>query len=190
MSILRFTRRGALAAVGAATLALAGCNSSVQGSAERAAAIDGRVDAALAFLDTDVPGARELGDKAAGILVMPLQTEASLGFGGSYGRGALRVGGATVDYYQATQASFGIQIGAQQYAHAIYFMTEDALANFRNGLGLTAGGDLELTMADNAQQISAETMTAVDPVIGIVFGQAGLLAGASVDGTVYNRIIP
>ncbi|WP_425090291.1 YSC84-related protein [Tropicimonas sp. S265A] len=184
-----FSRRAAMVAMGASALALAGCNS-VSGSAQRAATIDTRVDAALAFLDSDVPGARELGEKAAGVLVMPLQTEASFGFGGAYGRGALRVGGATIDYYQATQASFGVQIGAQQYAHAIYFMTEEALQNFRNGLGLTAGGDLKLTMADNAQQISAETLTAVDPVIGVVFGQAGLIGGASIDGTVYNRIIP
>ena len=32
-----------------------------------------------------------------GMLVMPLVTEASFGFGGSYGRGALRVNGITVD---------------------------------------------------------------------------------------------
>lgn len=189
MTSTQFSRRAAIAIMGASALALAGCNS-VAGSAQRAATIDSRVDAALNFLDTEVPGARELGDKAAGILVMPLQTEASLGFGGAYGRGALRIGGATVDYYQATQASFGVQIGAQQYAHAIYFMTDEALQNFRNGLGLTAGGDLKLTMADNAQQIGAETLTAVDPVIGIIFGQAGLIGGASIDGTVYNRIIP
>jgi lipid-binding SYLF domain-containing protein len=185
-----FSRRAALASIGGAGLvALAGCNS-VSGSAQRAATIDARVNAALEFLNAEVPGARELNDKAVGVLVMPLQTEASLGFGGSYGRGALRINGTTVDYYQATQASFGVQVGAQQYAHAIFFMTEPALQNFRNGLGLTAGGDLKLTMADNAQQIGAETLTAVDPVIGIVFGQAGLIGGASIEGTVYNRIIP
>ena len=62
---------------------------------------------------------------------MPLVTEAGFGFGGSYGRGALRIEGVTVDYYSATKATFGFQIGAQQYAHALFFMTPEALEEFR-----------------------------------------------------------
>lgn len=185
-----WTRRTTLAAglIGGLGL-LAGC-ASVEGSAQRAAQIDQRVDAALQFLKSDVPGSRELSDKAAGVLVMPLITEAGFGVGGSYGRGALRINGATIDYYQATQASIGLQIGAQQYAHAIFFMTNEALQNFRNGAGLTVGGDLKIALADTGEAISAETLTALDPVVGIIFGQAGLIAGATLDGTVYNRIIP
>lgn len=185
--IKTWTRRAALA--GGLTALLAGC-ASVEGSAQRATQIDQRVDAALSFLESTVPGADDLGVKAAGVLVMPLVTEAGFGVGGSYGKGALRINGATIDYYQATQASFGFQIGAQQYAHAIFFMTEEALSNFRNGAGLTVGGELKITLADTGENISAETLTALDPVVGIVFGQAGLIAGASLDGTVYNRIIP
>lgn len=182
-----WTRRAALA--GGLTVLLAGC-ASVEGSAQRATQIDQRVDAALSFLESTVPGSDDLGVKAAGVLVMPLVTEAGFGVGGSYGKGALRINGATIDYYQATQASFGFQIGAQQYAHAIFFMTEEALSNFRNGAGLTVGGELKITLADTGENISAETLTALDPVVGIVFGQAGLIAGASLDGTIYNRIIP
>ena len=54
-----------------------------------------------------------LADKAVGMLVMPLVTEAGFGVGGAYGRGALIVGGATVDYYAQAKASFGLQLGAQ-----------------------------------------------------------------------------
>jgi lipid-binding SYLF domain-containing protein len=182
-----WTRRAAL--IGGLTVLLAGC-ASVEGSAQRAAQIDQRVDAALFFLENNVDGTEELGRKAAGVLIMPLVTEAGFGVGGSYGRGALRINGATIDYYQATQDSIGFQIGAQQYAHAIFFMTEQALNRFRNGAGLTVGGELEITLADTGEQIGAETLTALDPVVGIIFGQAGLIAGASLDGTVYNRIIP
>ncbi|WP_424970090.1 YSC84-related protein [Dinoroseobacter sp. S76] len=186
----KITRRGAvLGASLGALVALAGC-ASVEGSAQRAATIDQRVDAALLFLESSVPGASDLGQKASGVLVMPLITEAGFGVGGAYGKGALRINGATIDYYQGTQASFGFQIGAQQYAHAIFFMTDEALQNFRNGSGVTVGGDLEITLADTGESISAETLTARDPVVGIIFGQAGLIAGASLNGTVYNRIIP
>ena len=78
------------------------------------AQIDARVDASQAYLFENYPGTRDLAADAAGILYMPLVTEAGLGFGGSFGRGALRIAGATVDYYSATRATIGLQIGAQQ----------------------------------------------------------------------------
>ncbi|MCE8472198.1 twin-arginine translocation pathway signal, partial [Rhodovulum sulfidophilum] len=38
--------------------------------------------------------------------------------------------------------------------------------------------------------VSADTITALDPVIAVVFGQAGLIFGATLEGTKYTRIIP
>ena len=121
---------------------------------------------------------------------MPLVTKAGFGIGGSYGRGALRVGGSTVDYYSTTQASFGLQIGAQQYAHALFFMTQEALQGFRSSPGWAVGADVEYVFKDQGENISAETTTTLAPVVAVVFGQAGLIAGATVEGTKYTRIIP
>lgn len=183
----RIPRRSILTG-SAALLALAACGNGV--GSDGAVKLDGRVDATLAYLDTTYPGTRDLRDKSVGMLVMPLITEASFGFGGSYGRGALRIDGISVDYYSASQASFGIQAGAQQYAHVLYFMTEEALANFRTSNGWAAGADVEYAVNNKAGTLSAETTTVLSPVIAVVFGQAGLLAGASVEGTKYTRIIP
>ncbi|MEM6386287.1 MAG: YSC84-related protein [Pseudomonadota bacterium] len=171
-----------------ALLALSACGNGV--GSDGAAKLDGRVDATLAFLDSNYPGTRDLRDKSVGMLVMPLITEASFGFGGAYGRGALRIGDISVDYYSASQASVGFQIGAQQYAHVLYFMTEEALSEFRTSSGWAAGADIEYAVNDRGGNLSAETTTVLDPVIAVVFGQAGLLAGASVEGTKYTRIIP
>ncbi len=183
----RFPRRSLLTG-SAALLALAACGNGV--GSDGAAKLDGRVDATLAFLDSNYPGTRDLKEKAVGMLVMPLVTEASFGFGGSYGRGALRIDDISVDYYSASQASFGFQAGAQQYAHVLYFMTEEALAQFRTSSGWAAGADMEYAVNDRGGNLSAETTTVLAPVIAVVFGQAGLLAGASVEGTKYTRIIP
>ena len=183
----RFPRRALLAGA-AASLALSACGNGI--GSPGAANIDARVDATLSYLDNNFPGTRDLRDKSVGMLVMPLITEASFGFGGAYGRGALRVNGVTVDYYSAAQASFGFQIGAQQYAHVLYFMTEEALAGFRASPGWAAGADVEYVVSDRGGNMSAETTTVLTPVIAVVFGQAGLLAGASVEGTKYTRIIP
>ncbi|MEM1350865.1 MAG: twin-arginine translocation pathway signal, partial [Pseudomonadota bacterium] len=64
--------------------------------------IDARVDTTLNEMYNQFPNTRALADKANGILVMPLVTNVGLGFGGAYGRGALRVDDATVDYYSLT----------------------------------------------------------------------------------------
>jgi lipid-binding SYLF domain-containing protein len=183
----RFYRRSMMTGF-AALMALAACGNGV--GSDGAVKLDGRVDATLSFLDTNYPGTRDLREKAVGMLVMPLITEASFGVGGSYGRGALRINEASVDYYSAAQASFGIQAGAQQYAHVLYFMTEEALAEFRASPGWAAGADVEYVANDSGANLSADTTTVLSPVIAVVFGQAGLLAGASVEGTKYTRIIP
>lgn len=174
--------------MGVATLPLAACSNGLgSGQSE---VIDARVDRALNFLYAEVPGARQLGQEANGILVMPLVTEAGFGFGGSYGRGALRINGATVDYYSVASGSFGLQIGAQQYAHALFFMTEEALFNFRRSPGWAAGANVQYAVNTEADNLGVETTTLLDPVIAVVFGQAGLIAGASLEGLRYTRILP
>ncbi len=183
----RTTRRTLLAGA-AATLALSACGNGI--GSEGGAKLDARADAALNFLDTNYPGTRDLRDKAVGMLVMPLVTEAGFGFGGAYGRGVLRVNDITVDYYSATEASFGLQIGAQQFAHVLYFMTEEALAEFRTSDGWAAGANIKYALNDQGGNLQTDTTTVLSPVIAVVFGQAGLMAGATIEGTKYNRIIP
>jgi len=172
----------------AAASTLAACGNGI--GSNGAAVIDARVEATLEEMYRTYPNTRNLADKANGMLVMPLITEAGFGFGGSYGRGALLVGGTTVDYYSAAQVSGGLQIGAQQYAHVLFFMTEDALSDFRSSLGWAAGGDIEYVFSDQGDGVSANTTTALTPVIAAVFARAGLLIGATLQGTKYTRIIP
>lgn len=181
------TRRAFMLGLGATGL-LAACDNGLNGSG--ASVIDARVDRTLNELYTNYPGTADLRNKSVGQLVMPLVTEAGFGVGGSYGRGALRVGGATIDYYSAAQASVGFQIGAQQYAHVLFFMTNEALQQFRTSPGWAAGADIEYAISNRGDEISAETTTSLSPVIGVVFGQAGLRAGATIEGTKYTRIIP
>ncbi len=182
------SRRLLIAGAACGVLFTSACNNGV-GSAG-GEVIDARADESLNYLFTNYPATRDLRDKSVGMLVMPLVTEAGFGFGGAYGRGALRVGGVTVDYYSATEASFGLQIGAQQYAHVLFFMTEDALSTFRRSYGWEAGADISYALKGQGENLSTSTTTLSAPVIAVVFGQAGLIAGASVEGTKYSRIIP
>ena len=124
------------------------------------------------------------------MLVMPVITEAGFGVGGAFGRGALRVGGVTVDYYSVARCTVGFHIGAQQYAHVLFFMTEEALSDFRRASGFALGADIEYALNDNGEALRADTTTQLSPVIAAVFGQAGLFAGATLEGAKYTRIIP
>jgi lipid-binding SYLF domain-containing protein len=180
--------RRSLIVTGTASLGLAACGNGVGGTG--AAALDARVDATRDFLASRFPGTQDLMTKAAGVLYMPLMTEAGFGFGGAFGRGALRIRDVTVDYYTAAEASFGFQIGAQQYAHALFFMTEQALAAFRAADGWALGADARYALPDGGGAIGAETTTSGAPIIALVFGQSGFIAGASLAGIKYTRIIP
>ncbi len=181
------TRRIFLGAAGSSLLLGAACGNGV--GSEGGAKIDARVDATRDFLFNTYPGTRELASKAYGVLYMPLVTEAGFFVGGAYGRGALRIRDVTVDYYSTTRASYGLQIGAQQYAHALFFMTESALSEFRSSDGWAASADLRYATPDQGGSIGKES-TELDPVIALVFGQSGLIAGATLAGVKYTRIIP
>ncbi len=182
-----FSRRSfALGTLAASTLAACGNGIGSPG----AATIDARVDSTLQQMYTEFPGTRDLASRAAGMLVMPLVTEVGLGFGGSFGRGALRVGSSTVDYYSATSGSAGLQIGAQQFSHVLFFMTPEALVEFRQSPGWAAGADVEYAFSNQSDMLRAETTTSLSPVIAVVFAQTGLRLGATLEGTKYTRIIP
>lgn len=181
-----FARRAFLLSAGAA--GLAACSNGV--GSNNAARIDARVDATRDYLFQRYPGTRELAAKSYGILYMPLVTEAGFGIGGSFGRGALRINDVTVDYYSAARATIGLQIGAQQYAHALFFLTEEALADFRRSSGWAAGADVRYATPDMGGGSIGKETTELEPVVALVFGQSGLIAGATLSGVKYTRIIP
>ncbi|MBO9464750.1 hypothetical protein TRP8649_02366 [Pelagimonas phthalicica] len=184
---MTLTRRNLTFGLGATAL-LSACGNGV--GSRGPAMIDARVDATLSQLYSDYPATRDLATKATGMLVMPLVTEVGLGFGGGYGRGALRVGGATVDYYSVAKASGGLQIGGSQYSHVLFFMTEEALSTFRRSPGYAAGANVEYAIPERGETLAAETTTSLAPVIAVIFGQAGLRVGATLEGVKYTRILP
>lgn len=184
----RLTRRGFALGALATTGLTAACGNGVGSSG--ATTIDARVDATLRQMRDLYPNTQTLAEKSTGMLVMPLVTEAGFIFGAGYGRGALRINGATVDYYSTIKANAGLQIGAQQYAHVLFFMTEDSLNSFRRSSGWTAGADVGYVIRDKGDTLATDTNTLTSPILAAIFGQAGLQIGATLEGSKYTRIIP
>ena len=157
--------------------------------AESAEVIESRVNRAIEELFARVSGARELYAKAKGVLIMPDIVKGGLFIGGAYGEGALRVEGQTVGYYSLAAASLGFQIGVQSTKQALFFMADSALERFQRADGWQIGADAEFTVPGDGLNVSIDSTTQQQPVISVVFGQDGLLAGASLEGAKYSRIV-
>jgi lipid-binding SYLF domain-containing protein len=152
--------------------------------------INAGVSATLDRFYRQVPGAHELGAKAAAILVFPTIVKAGFGFGGEYGEGAMRIGGRTVGYYNTIAASFGFQIGAQARSVIIMFMTPDALSNFRRVDGWKVGVDGSIAIITVGAGASIDTDKITSPVIGFVVDPKGLMYNLTLEGSKISRISP
>ncbi|MDM0110888.1 YSC84-related protein [Variovorax sp. J22R133] len=150
--------------------------------------IDASIDSSLSKLYAQVPGSREMTAKARGVLVFPSVLSAGLGVGGSYGQGALRVGGKTDGYYSTTAASVGLLAGADSKAVYVLFMTQEALDKFRASKGWTAGADASVTMLKVGASAAVDTQTVQQPIVGYALSNAGLMANLSLDGTKINKL--
>ncbi len=152
------------------------------------AEIDAKVDLALQQLLRESEAARALDEKAIAVLVFPDIVKGGLGFGGQYGEGALRRGGKTVGYYNIAAASFGLQIGAQTFSQVIFFMTEEALAYLDSSKGFEIGADANVALANEGLGYDVTSSTVQDPIIAFVFGQKGLMAGLTIEGSKITKL--
>lgn len=178
--------RRRLLLAGGAGLALSGC--ATGWGIGSASGTDARVAAVEAYLLQTYPATAPMVQSAAGVLYMPLMTEVALGPGGAYGEGALKAGGQTIGHYSAALATFGVQAGAQQYSHVLIFRTPEALASFRASPGWVAGAEAFYALPSGGATVGADTMALEYPVVAMIFGQSGLMAGAAIEGTKYTPV--
>jgi len=194
--VAEFTRRALTATfLAGAVFTLASCNNttgpasgSTTAGSDRAQ-IDRDVTSALNDLYARSPGSKALADKAKAILVFPNITKAGFVIGGQYGTGAMRQDGATVGYYNIVGGTFGYQIGAQTFSQAYFFNTQEALDTFKKYKGFEAGAGVTAVAADFGANGQVSSATLQKPLVVVTWGQAGLMAGATIDGlkiTEYN----
>jgi lipid-binding SYLF domain-containing protein len=156
--------------------------------ASKAEKIDASADEALDRFYKQVKGAKEFAAQAKGLLIMPSVKKAGLIIGGEYGRGALRIAGKTVDYYNVVSGSFGFQIGAEAKDLILMFMTDEALKNFRASKGWEAGLDGNVAIIKVGGGDSVNTRNIGDPIVGFVFDVKGLIGDISLKGAKFTKI--
>jgi lipid-binding SYLF domain-containing protein len=158
------------------------------GHAASAGEINAGVRSTLDMMYRQIPGTRDLGARAAGILVFPTIVKAGIGIGGEYGEGALRVGGKTAGYYNSVAASVGLQFGAQARSVVIMFMTPDALAGFQRVDGWKVGVDGSIAIITVGAGGSIDTNRIASPVVGFILDNKGLMYNLTLEGSKISRI--
>ena len=157
-------------------------------AAADAAELDRDARAALKQLVATLPAAKALAAEAKGILVFPGIVKAGMLVGGQYGEGVLYRGGKAAGYYNTTGASYGLQIGAQKYGYALFFMNDAALDYINKSDGLEIGMGPSVVVVDQGMAKSTTTTTLNDDVYAFIFSQSGLMAGLGLQGNKITKV--
>src|SRR5262245_31567525 len=162
----------------------------VAGTAQAAREIlDAEVNVALDDLYKQDETARDLGQRASGILVFPRIYKAGVFLGGAFVDGALRVQGQTVQYYRATGVSFGLQLGVQFQTQVVMFMTPEVLAQFRASENWQAGVDGSIAIIKLGAGKSVNTENTRESIVGFIYDNQGLMGDLSFKGSKYWKIV-
>jgi len=104
------------------------------------------------------PKLKTFKNKSFGYAVFPKVTKAGIGIGGAAGKGIVFKNKIPVGQSGLKQASFGLQLGGQQYSEVIFFENEKAFEHFINGnlkfdaqasaVAITAGASIDVAYKD------------------------------------------
>jgi lipid-binding SYLF domain-containing protein len=149
--------------------------------------LDAKADAALERLHSE-PGGKEFAAKAKGLLIMPSVAKGALIVGIEHGKGALRIGGETVDYYSLSAGSVGLQIGGESKDIIIAFMTTAALEQFRTSKNWEAGLDGNIAMVTAGSGGALTNISGKEPIQAVVFDVKGLFLDFSLKGGKFSKL--
>jgi lipid-binding SYLF domain-containing protein len=145
-------------------------------------------DQALQTLYKLHPFAERLSHNAKAILIFPNVVKAGLIFGGAYGEGELQKGSKVDGYYNSVTGSWGLQAGAQSYSYVVFLMSDKAVRYVRNTHGWEIGVGPTVVIVDEGKAKNLSSSTLKDDAYAFIFGQQGLMAGISLEGTKISRI--
>ena len=100
----------------------------------------------------------------------------------------MQEGGEVVDYYSSVTGSWGLQAGAQSYGYAVFLMNDEAVDYIKETKGWEVGVGPTVVVVDEGISKNLSTSTLKDDAYAFVFGQQGLMAGVSIEGTKITQI--
>ncbi len=167
----------AILVVGFAVM-LAGCSTAPKTYAEKEELEQQARDTIERFKRVDPQIHESFFETAEGYAVFPSVGKGAAGIGGAFGRGVLYEGGRIVGYCSLTQGTVGLQLGGQAYSEIIFFQTEAALYDFKQGnLEFSAQASAVAASADASANARYDNGVAVFTLAG-----TGLMYEASIGG--------
>jgi len=145
---------------------------------------------ALHKLEDTEPRSRFFARHAKAVLVFPSVLKAGFVFGGETGNGVLLSHGAAEGFYNLTGGSWGLQIGGQDFAYALFFMTASSLAYLRRSDGFAVGTGPSIVVVNKGAAAEADSTTITHDVYAFPFSEKGLMADLTLQGTKITRIHP
>jgi lipid-binding SYLF domain-containing protein len=122
----------------AAVAFVLGCQTEPKNEAAKAN-IQDDAQASLNRFQRSDPTLRDMLDRSPGYAVFPSVGKGGFIVGAGYGKGVVYERGRPVGYADISQASFGLQAGAQDYAELLVFHDQTSLDQFKKGsYGLSA----------------------------------------------------
>ena len=144
--------------------------------------------ASLHKLEAINPRSRYYARHAQAVLIFPSILKAGFVFGGQSGNGVLFIHGQPAGYYNLTGGSWGLQIGAQDFSYALFFMTPGSLDYLKRSRGFSAGTGPSITIINQGGAAVANTQTVSSDVYAFPFNGRGLMADLTLQGTKISRI--
>jgi lipid-binding SYLF domain-containing protein len=149
-----------------------------------------RARASLRQLESESGPARRASKVAHAVLVFPGILKAGFVFGGETGNGVLFENGKAVGFYNLSGGSWGLQIGGQDFAYALFFMKPSALEYLHKSEGWQAGTGPSITVVNKGAAAEVDTTTATHDVLAFPYNGKGLMADLTFQGVKITRIHP
>lgn len=142
----------------------------------------------LRELEASSPAARRTSKQAHAVLVFPSVLKAGFVFGAETGDGVLFERGKVAGYYNLSGGSWGLQIGGQDFAYALFFMTPKALDYLEKSGGWQAGTGPSITVVNKGAAAEVDTTTATHDVLAFPYNGKGLMADLTFQGAKITRL--
>ncbi len=154
-----------------------------------AEALSKNATSTVAKFQGDVTDSGPLIHDAKGILVCPTITKGGFIAGLESGTCALQVEGKTVNYFRTSSAKFGLLAGIQSFSMMLVFNDQAALDKFRAGdRKFEVGADVSVAVISVGGSGKLDTTNIKKEIVGFVFGEKGLMADASIEGTTFKKL--
>ena len=130
------------------------------------------------MIEREYPAIANHFNNSAGYAIFPNVGKGAYIIGGASGNGAVYENGNLVGYADLKQVDVGLQLGGKAFVEVLFFETDEALQQFKNG-GYELGANASAVILDKG---ISKDLDFQDGVAVVTVPKGGAMAGISVGG--------